>query len=36
MEEIENKIDIVIKMLQSEVAWEYQRHKSHSKRINFR
>jgi len=30
MEEIENKIDIVIKMLQSEVAWEYQRLKSHT------
>ena len=28
MEEIENKINIVLEMLQSEIAWEYQRLKS--------
>ena len=28
MEEIENKIQIVLEMLQSEIAWEYQRLKS--------
>ena len=28
MEEIENKIKIVLEMLQSEIAWEYQRLKS--------
>tara|TARA_A100001015_G_scaffold317537_1_gene434789 strand:- start:45 stop:221 length:177 start_codon:yes stop_codon:yes gene_type:complete len=28
MEEIEKKINIVLEMLQSEIAWEYQRLKS--------
>ena len=28
MEKIENKIQIVLEMLQSEIAWEYQRLKS--------
>ena len=28
MEEIENKVNIVLEMLQSEIAWEYQRLKS--------
>lgn len=28
MEEIENKVDIVLEMLISETAWAYQRHKS--------
>jgi len=28
MEEIETKIKIVIEMLQSEIAWDYQRYKS--------
>ncbi len=30
MEEIENKIKVVIEMLQSDIAWEYQRFKSHN------
>lgn len=30
MEEIEKKIDVVLEMLQSEIAWAYQRHKSHT------
>jgi hypothetical protein len=28
MEEIENKVDVVLEMLISETAWAYQRHKS--------
>lgn len=28
MEELENKIKVVLEMLQSEIAWGYQRHKS--------
>lgn len=28
MEELENKVNIVLEMLQSEIAWEYQRLKS--------
>lgn len=28
MEEIENKVDVVLEMLISEIAWEYQRLKS--------
>lgn len=28
MEDIENKIEIVLKMLQSEIAWDYQRYMS--------
>ena len=30
MDEIHQKIEIVLKMLQSDVAWAYQRHKSHT------
>jgi len=30
MEEIENKIKVVLRMLLSDTAWEYQRFKSHS------
>tara|TARA_R110001599_G_scaffold102512_4_gene261436 strand:+ start:5728 stop:5907 length:180 start_codon:yes stop_codon:yes gene_type:complete len=30
MEEIEKKIEVVLEMLQSETAWAYQRHKSHT------
>jgi len=32
MEEIEKQIDVVLKMLQSDVAWSYQRHKSHTEK----
>lgn len=30
MEEIENKIKVVLNMLLSDTAWEYQRYKSHT------
>ena len=30
MDEIHQKIEIVLEMLQSDVAWAYQRHKSHT------
>lgn len=30
MEEIENKIKVVVEMLHSDIAWEYQRFKSHN------
>ena len=30
MEEIQNRIKVVLNMLHSDIAWEYQRHKSHT------